>query len=263
MNRLLGCNPSPPDARDLKLASYLDKPRLIEAAQAPRLHSWAAFPLPSGVRPAPDRDPLANNVLSCCTISMGGHWANLIAQHAERPLVVTAEMVRDAYAMLTGYDPVTGAGDNGASIRDDLLKPWKRDVLWGTRLLAYAAVDWTDEEEVALAGWLGCGTLGGYALPLLSQGQVDAKGRMQWTVPEGGFPEGQGPGSWGLHAIYTYAERAGNTWGDEVVTDKSWMRECCFERWFGLLDIWQRDASAPNGFDWRQLLADAEARAAK
>jgi hypothetical protein len=257
--RLLGCNPSPPDPRDLKLASYLDKPKLIEAIQAPRLHSWAAFPLPSGTRPACDRDPLYNNVAGCCTFSMGGHWANLVAQHTGRPLIVTADMVRDAYTS-TGYNPITGAGDNGANIREDLLKPWKAMGWWGTKLLAYAAINKDDEEEVALAGWLGCGTLGGYALPLVSQSQADAKGRMQWTEPEGGFPPGQGPGTWGNHAIYTPAERAGNSWGDEVVMDRPWLVKCCFERWFGLLDIWQLGFSAPNGFDWQQLLSDAEAR---
>jgi len=259
MTRFLGCNPSPQDSRDLQLASYLDKPRLIEAIQSPRLHDWAAFPLVSGRLPAYDRDPLYNNVAGCCTFSQGGHWVNLTAQHSGYPHVVTADMVKQAY-MSTGYNPITGAGDNGASIREDLLKPWKASGWWGTKLLAYAAVDWTDPEEVAIAGFLGCGTLGGYALPLASQNQTDAKGRMQWTVPAGGFPEGQGPGSWGLHAMYFHGENNGNTWGDEVATDWPWKRQCCFELWFGVLDIMQMGSRAPNGFDWQQLLLDAEAR---
>lgn len=255
MTRLLGLTPSPPKASDLRLANYLDRPKLIEAIQAPRLLDWAAVPLPSGSRPMPDRDPLANDRKSCCTFSAGGHWANLVAQHALLPLRVTDEQVEADYLRITG-------GDNGASIRDDLLRTWLHDGLWDTKLLAYASVDYTDPEEMALASFLGIGLLGGYALPLVSQDQVDERGRPQWTMPAGGWPEGKGPGSWGLHAIYTHGERSGNTWGEDVVTDMPWHGGCCFELWFGLLDIARIGDRGINGFDWQQLVADAEARAA-
>lgn len=44
MTRLLGLNPSPPKASDLRLATYLDKPALLDRGQAPRLLDWAAAP---------------------------------------------------------------------------------------------------------------------------------------------------------------------------------------------------------------------------
>lgn len=261
--RHLGRRPFIVDRRDIWLTNYLDRPKLaeaIDASMAPRLVDWATLPLPSGARPQPDTDPLFNDQAGCCVFSMAGHKVNLVAQHALSPVRVTAEMVRDAYAKRTGYDPVTRTGDNGAYIREDLLKPWKRDGLWGTKLLAYAQVNWTNPEEVALANWLCGGLMGGYNLPAIYGEQVDAHGRPQWTRPESGWPPGQGPSSSRGHAIYTHGERSGNTWGQGVVMDQSWVNDACDELWFGLLDIWQVGWSAPNGFAWQDLFRDAEAR---
>lgn len=260
MNRRLGLIPSPPKASDLKLASYLDKPKLIEAIQAPRLLDWAAVPLPSGRLPEPDRDPLYNNVAGCCTRSAMGHQVNLVAKHALLPIRVTASMVRDSYRR-TGYDPDTGEGDNGESLRD-MLSDGKTNGIYGARVVAYARVDPTDLEEVALGNFLTLGLVGGYALPRVSQDQVDEQGRPQWVKPAGGWPDGQGPGSWGLHAIYTHGERSGNTWGEGVVVDVPWHLGCCFELWAALLDIARIGDRAPNGFAWQDLVRDAEARSA-
>jgi len=262
MTRLLGKLPFQPDRRDLKLALYLDKAALIDRGQAPRLADWAAMPLPSMARPRADTDPLFNDQAGCCVYSAAGHLVKLQAQHTSRPeLIVTPGMVRDAYSAGTGYDPTTGANDNGAYIRE-MLKGWKADGMWGTRPVAYALVNKADPEEVALASWLGGGLIGGYQLPAASQGQTDEHGRPQWTVPAGGFPAGQGPGTWGGHAIYTHGERAGNTWGESLVFDQPWADACCDELWFCLVDCWQTAGRAPNGFDWQQLVTDAEARSA-
>lgn len=255
MTRLLGKKPFVRDGRDLLLSRYVDAKRVFSTDQAPRLLDWTAVKLASGALAEPDRDPLANDRLGCCTFSAGGHFQNLIAQHVGRPdLRVTAEMVERDYLRITG-------GDNGASIRDDLLKTWKRDGLWGTTVLAYALVDWTNDEELALANTLAGGLLGGYLLPLASQAQNDDQGRPQWTVPAGGFPAGQGPGTWGPHAICTSGEDAGNTWGGGVVWERPWRLATCDELWFVLLDIWQVGDRAPNGFAWQDLVRDAEARA--
>ena len=263
-NYPLGAVPSGESPRDLKLSLYIDKPKLIEASQVPALSDWDRVLLPSGDIPKPDTDPLYNGIAGCCVYSACAHQANLLAQHAGLEKLVTAEMVRDAYAAGTGYDPATGEGDNGAVPRL-VLRDWEAGKLtWGCRPLAHGRVDWRDPEEVALATWLFGGTLGAYALPIVSQGQADALGRPQWVKPAGGWPQGQGPGTWGNHMVYHHGTRSGNTWGESVVEDQPWHDECCIELWFALLDISQlANGRAPNGFAWEDLLRDAQARASE
>jgi hypothetical protein len=189
----------------------------------------------------------------------------MIGQQTGEPLVVTSNMVLNAYN-ITGYKLDPKLFDNGFSIRV-LLKLWKLLGLYGTKALAYALVNWKDPDELALASWLGCGTIGGFALPKASQGQVDDKGRQLWSVPSGGFSEGQGPGTWGNHAIWcckpSPALDGGNSWGQKTYWTMDWGFQCCDERWLVLVDKWKMPSGiSPNGFAFDQLMADVKARAA-
>jgi hypothetical protein len=263
--RFLG-RPEPfkPDHRDLLLKNYLDKPRLLEVvlttSDAPMNCDWSAFPTPSGKPPTPDTDPLGNSTAGDCVLAGPGHMVNMIGkQTGNDALVVTAKMALAAYTKYTGYDPATGENDNGWIIRD-MLKAWQQDGLYGTKAIAYALVDHTDRDEVALANWLGCGTIGGYALPITAQSQVDAKGRPQWFVPFGGFPAGKGPGTWGGHCIYKHGDTS-NTWGESLVTTQEWDNACCDELWLVAVDCWQiATGRIPSGFAWGDFLRDVQAR---
>lgn len=264
----LGKLPFESDSRDLKLANYIDKDKLISSNDCPLAHDWDAIPTvdESGKLPEPDTDPLFNNVAGCCVFSGPGHMAKMVGQQTGEPIVVTAEMVSNAYSAYTGYKLNPKLLDRGFSIRI-MLKIWKLLGLYGTKALAYAIVNWNDPTELALASWLGCGTLGGFALPKASQSQLDAQGRQLWSVPQGGFPEGQGPGTWGNHCIWCHAPspglEGGNSWGIKTYWTTEWNRECCDERWMALLDKWKmRTGRAPNGFAFDDLLADAAARSA-
>jgi hypothetical protein len=256
-----GKRPFVTDSRDLKLSKYLDKVALIDKLAAPMNPDWTTMLCPDGNVPPPDRDPLYNNVAGCCVYSAPGHKVNLVGKLTGRPdLVVTAAMVRDAYARATGYDPATGAGDNGWWTRE-MLKEWRNVGLYGTRLRAFAAVNPRDPEEVALACTLAGGLIGGYSLPATIWDQGDDSGRMLWTVPEGGFPAGQGPGSAGGHCIFDPAARGGNTWGIRADRTQEWDDQCCDELWLPLMAEWETETGrAPNGFAYADLLADAAAR---
>ena len=257
--RYLGKNPHVPKATDLRLAKYLDKAALIDSTMAPRNPDWTAFPTPLGVLPTPDTDALGNDITGDCVLAAPGHMVNLIGKQVGRPdLVVTAAMALAAYSKYTGYDPVTGANDNGWQVRD-MLATWQKDGLYGTRCLGYALVDATKPDEVALANWLGGGTIGGYALPLASQNQHDSQGRPQWFVPEGGFPAGQGVGTWGGHCIYSHGDTS-NTWGESLLFTQDWRVQCCDELWIAIVDAWQVDGRMPPGFAWSDFVADVRAR---
>ena len=261
--RFLGKLPYVPDSRDLKLAKYIDKAALIDVARAPLNPDWSAFRTPDGTLPAPDTDPLYNNVAGCCPWSMVGHGVNMIGkQTGQANLVVTADMVKAAYIKADNYDPLTGANDNGGVLRD-VFKDWQKNGLFGTKAEAYALVDWTSIDEVALGVSLGGGLYGGYRLPLASQNQVDDQGRPYWYVPQGGFPANQGPGTWGGHAIFDHGQRNGNTWGEGVVRTREWDGACCDELWIVVVDAWQLTTGrVPSGFAWNDFLADVQARTA-
>ena len=261
----LGKLPFVPDSRDLKFSDYIDKPTLISSSQCPLAHDWDAVPTPEDKKPEPDTDPLANNTANCCVFSGPGHMVKMIGQQTGEPIIVTGDMVLDAYGV-TGYRLDPKLFDKGFNIRV-MLKLWKLLGLYGTKALAYVYVNWNDAEELALASWLGCGTLGGFCLPKASQGQVDAKGRQLWSVPPGGFPAGQGPGTWGNHCIWCQSPsptlEGGNSWGQKTYWTMDWNRQCCDERWMVLVDKWQmRTGRAPNGFAFKDLLADVAVRAA-
>lgn len=262
----LGKQSFTPKAKDLKLKAYVDKAALIDSGQVPPASSWTAMLTPSNNLPQKDTDPLGNDEIGLCVYAGPGHMVKLISQQTGVGLTVTRQQVVDAYAEDTGYDPVTGANDNGAVIRD-MLKRWQSKGLYGTKALAYALVDYTDPDEVAIASWLGCGTIGGYALPLASQKQVDSMGRQIWFLPDTGFPKGQGPGTWGGHCIYETATSpaidGGNSWGDNIIWTPEWRQACQDECWIVLVDAWKLvTGRAPNGFAWEQLLADVAARTA-
>jgi hypothetical protein len=260
----LGKLPFQPDTRDLKFSDYIDKSKLISVANCPLAHDWEAVPNCEGQKLEPDLDPLANVNAKCCVFSAPGHMVKMIGHQTNSPIIVTSDMVLDAYG-ISGYRLDPKLFDNGFNIRV-MLKIWKLLGLYGTKALAYTLVNWRDPEELALASWLGCGTIGGFALPKASQGQVDAQGRQLWFVPPGGFPEGQGPGTWGPHAIWTCkpspALDGGNSWGRNTYWTMEWGFECCDERWMVLVDKWQMATGrAPNGFAFNDLMSDVKTRA--
>jgi hypothetical protein len=261
--RFLGKLPFVLDHRDLKLAKYIDAGKLIDLAMAPLGADWSAMPTVTGALPIPSTDPLYNNKAGCCVDTGLANEINMVGQQTgNSSLVVTADMVRKKYIEQTGFDPWSGANDTGLVIRD-VLKDAMKNGIFGAKPVAFAAVDWANEQEVALANWLGCGTIGGYALPAASQNQVDEQGRPSWYVPAGGWPSGWGPGTWGGHCIWQHGQRNGNTWGEGVIWTQNWAAECCDELWLVLWSEWKMaNGRAPDGFDFEQLKLDVAARQA-
>ena len=265
----LGRHPDRHTLKDLRLKDYLDRSLIGTAAgsvegvyvpaSAPVAGNWAAFPLDDGRMPKDDNDPMYNDVYGDCVFAAPGHMVNMIGQHTGSNLIVTAEMVKSAY--LTA----TGGMDSGYYIRS-MLDQWLLDGLYGTKLEAYCAVDKNDPDEVAIALWLGCGLIGGYDLPLASQGQTDEYGRQLWDVPNGGWPAGKGPGSWGGHCMYQRGTSPGmddyNSWGEaDTEGTIAWRLDCCSELYLPMVREWRLGTGrAPNGFAWDDLLADVRAR---
>jgi hypothetical protein len=250
----LGKKPFTTDHRDLRLAKYLDKGRILDSEIIPAAFDWISM---SGL--AYDTDVLGNDTWGCCVFAGIAHKLRrigLMTGNANLSSINADDVVKT-------YLTLTGGADKGFEIRE-ALKIMRKTGLFGATIDGFALVNMGDPDERRIAAWLGCGTLNGYQLPLASQNQVDAQGRQLWDVPAGGWPTGKGPGSWGGHCEDNHAEDNGlgtdNSWGDPTVRTDAWMRACCDEGYLMLVPQWGAAGKAPNGFAYADLLSDIQAR---
>jgi hypothetical protein len=102
---------------------------------------------------------------------------------------VTDQQVIAAYSAITGYDPATGANDNGAR-ELDVLKYWRTTGIAGHQIGAFAEVGPTNHQEVGQSIYLFGGLYLGLNMPNTAQAQTSAG--EPWDVGTG--PDAE-PGS--------------------------------------------------------------------
>jgi hypothetical protein len=173
-------------------------------------------------------------------------------------VVLSDDAVLKAYSAISGYDPQTGANDNGA-VEIDVLNYYRKVGIAGRKLGAYVAVNPVSLKEIEEAIYLFGGVYVGVALPLGSQSQK------VWTLPnriQQRRPEWQ-PGSWGGHAIpivnYDRSKKAFDciTWGERKRMSYDWFVAYCQEAYALLAPEWFNGTKkAPNGYDLITLAAD-------
>src|SRR5579864_8544147 len=128
--------------------------------------------------------------------------------HTGTLFVPTREEVITAYSAVSGYNPATGANDNGAAITD-VLDYWRTVGIGGHKILGWAAVNPQSVLEVQQAIWLFSALDIGVNLPQSAMDQ-NSEGK-PWNIvtPDGGIVGGHsvplfGYGSQGTTCI---------TWG--------------------------------------------------
>jgi len=173
------------DERTLKLATYLDTTKPFIAP--PVTNRLAKI---SNVFPMYDNDKYGD----CVPAGMGHAvqaWTDLVGA----PVAVTDEQVLAAYHDIAGFDPATGANDNGC-VELKALKYWNRHGIGGHKIAGYAAVNPRRMDLVRAANYLFDGLFLGVSLPVSAQDQPDV-----WTYePDQG--SAAYPGSWGGHCVF-------------------------------------------------------------
>jgi len=260
----LGKLPFRPKAKDMPLRAYLDRAKAEEDLNAaPAAINWYEMPTPTGALPEWDSDVLGNDRYGDCVLAAPAHLIMLESKLAGSPVTITTAQVLEAYQALTGFDPSTGAGDNGAYIRD-MMDMWRTYGLYGDKIDAYLWVNPLDKLEMNWALWRSGGLISGILLPKCWPQQVDASGNPDWTIPEGGWEQGDGPGAGGGHAVATHATGGGNSWGMQTNWSDEHRHACCDELVMPISRRWAlRNGLTPCGLAYDQVLSDARARGAQ
>jgi hypothetical protein len=235
------------DPRALLLASYL-----TPALPAPP----ASFDLTSKVTAWGMMD---NDQIGDCTCAAAGHLIMEWTANAKGKMVTpTDKQIVAAYSAITGYNPTTGANDNGAN-ETDVLNYWRQTGIASHKIGAYMSLEPSNHTHIMDSVYLFGGCYIGVQLPISAQAQT--QNHQPWSVPPGGTTGDGKPGSWGGHAIPVMAYDARGvtvvTWGALQIMTWSFWEAYCDEAYAILsTDYLSGKKTTPQGFNLTQLQAD-------
>ncbi len=239
------------------------------ARHDPRTLQMAAYVTPSLPTPPASFDlttkvksswgMMENDQLGDCTCAAAGHLIMEWTANAGKKMIVpTNKQIVAAYSAVTGYNPTTGANDNGA-VEIDVLNYWRQTGIAGHKIGAFVALEPSNHNHVMDAVYMFEGCYIGVQLPISAQAQT--QNHQPWSVPPGGATGDGKPGSWGGHAIPVVAYDARGvtvvTWGAlQTMTWTFWEAYC--DEAYAILspDYLNNQQQAPQGFSMAQLQAD-------
>jgi hypothetical protein len=202
---------------------------------------------------------MANDQIGDCTCAAAGHLIMEWTANAKKKMVTPADkQIIAAYSAITGYNPVTGANDNGAQ-EIDVLNYWRQTGIANDKIGAYVALEPSNHTHVMDAVYMFEGCYIGLALPTSAQAQT--QNHQPWSVPPGG-PTGDGkPGSWGGHAVPVVAYDVRGltvvTWGALQMMTWSFWEAYCDEAYAIISNDYLTGKKAtPAGFSLQQLQED-------
>jgi hypothetical protein len=112
---------------------------------------------------------MENDQLGDCTCAAAGHLIMEWTKNAQSTMVTpTDDQIVAAYSAITGYNPQTGANDNGA-VEVDVLNYWRQTGIAGHQIQAYMALEPSNHQHVMDAVWIFGGCYIGLALPKSAQ----------------------------------------------------------------------------------------------
>ncbi len=202
---------------------------------------------------------LGNDTIGNCTVVSKAHILMAVTANTYGIggiIIPTLDEVISLYSAITGYDPKTGANDNGAAmtdVNDYLLK----NGLAGHKLLGWVKIDHTSrvhfEQCVELFG--ACDT--GVLLPDSAERQFDAGQNWDLVSP----PD---PGQDGHDVPYLGYGRQGETcitWARRQPCGISWFTQYADEGYGLIWEDWfdTHTGISPSHFDRDQLWEDLQA----
>jgi hypothetical protein len=244
----LGKRPATEDTRDLKLSSYL-----ATDLTPPRADT-------SNIRWTTEWGMLGNDRYGDCVFAGAAHETMLwvFEGTGHRPMFDDNAVLSD-YAAVTGFDPDTGANDDGTVVRDALNYRRKTGIVDARsfkrhKIRAYVALDPGNRTNVEAAVHLFDAIGIGFMFPDYAMRQFN-RGRA-WSVLPGGTIEG---GHYvpviGYDRRYLYTV----TWGRVQKMTWAFFRKWCDEAWGILSEELLAAGKSPDGLDLAALDADLKA----
>jgi hypothetical protein len=238
-------------ARGFKFSSYLNKAGL---PAAPTSSDYTAKAIPVL------RDILGNDQYGDCVLACGGHLVGVETGNATgTPFAVTTTEVLAQYTAIAGFNPANPNTDTGVNIIDALNYWTTKGFVNGTKSLGHLQVDATNKAELQAAMWLFENLIFGIALPDTWTKTMPSKDGFVWGT---GTPDpNQGHCVLGVGHNTTGIEI--DTWGLFGTITYAAIAELCVhgaggELWVVLTpdQLAKAATKAPNGVDWRSIIAD-------
>ncbi len=200
----------------------------------------------------------ANDRYGDCVFAGSAHQALLFNAEAGRTLTFTDTNVLSDYAAVTGFDPKTGANDNGTNMLDALNYLVKTGVVdsKGVRhkLGGYVELKKGDFTQLEEALYLFTNVLIGIKFPASAMVQFNAG--QPWDVVKGSKIEGG-------HCVLVTRKNGRYfvvTWGREIEMTAAFYKKYCDEAYGGLSpEMLNGDGKSLDGFDLAALQADLTA----
>lgn len=211
-----------------------------------------APPVVDYVSKVPDWPMYLNDRYGDCTCAAAGHMIEAWTEYGAGATVkITDDEVLTAYEAVSGFDPKTGANDNGA-VMQDVLDYWRKTGIGGHKILAFAQIDVKNAAELDAAMNLFGHLYLGINFPETAMKQFD-KGQ-PWDVVSGAKVEGGHAIDWGYVAQHQNHKII--TWGKAQEMTAAFFDAYVEEAWVVLNQEWIKDNKAPAGFDIDALNAD-------
>jgi hypothetical protein len=247
----LGKHPPRHDPRTLLFATYATA---ALPAPPPSLDLTKKMNVPWGM--------MDNAQLGDCTCAAAGHLMMEWTANAQSKIFTPSDnQIVAAYSAITGYNPKTGANDNGAQ-EIDVLNYWRQTGIAGHKIQAFVALEPSNTTHIMDGTWIFGGCYIGLALPKTAQAQT--QNHQPWSITLAGTTGDGAPGSWGGHAVpvVAYDSRSVTvvTWGAlQTMTWGFWAAYC--DEAYALLspDFLKNKngkPATPDGFNVQQLLED-------
>lgn len=234
------CNALPPKSnpKTLQLSKYAG----ASLAPAPTKVYWE-YKVPAALWGMDGNDTVGD-----CTCAAIAHMVACATAHTGDLFVPSQADCLKVYSAVTGYDPATGANDNGAVITD-ILAYWQTTGIAGHKISAWAALD-NSADEIKQGIWLFGGVDIGITVYQSMQRQF-SQGQ-PWDDPSGMVVGGHSIPLFG----YGRAGTTGLTWAALQQIGWDTLSRIMTEAYVVITPDWLAQGKAPNGFDLATLEAD-------
>jgi hypothetical protein len=238
----------------------------------PKFHektlSMSRILLPDALPPSPEKTyweykippntigMFANDNIGDCVVAAIAHFIMLVTAHTGKIVIPEVAEVVAMYSALSGYDPRTGANDNGVAITD-ALNYMQTVGLAGLKILGWAQLDHTNilrrHQGIHIFG----ANLVGVQLPAIAQEQFGKRLNWEDVLADGGIEGGHCT----LESGYGSEGSNHETWGKgDQKASTAWNAKYMDEAYVVITQDWINEATglAPNMLDMDRLRADLE-----